>query len=431
MRLPFTILCSVACCLAIKNNVQADQRRDATALLEKLRQRCVSARMQDELRSMDSTLARAETLYRQHDIRNAERYYQLALQKGKLIQTHLAASVPAVPTDSLHKAVSTSSSTSESPANYLKSALSPAEQNQEYFSSRLIGSAGTYKIVKGDTIRLIAAKLGVNYRKLAAMNGLDLKDRLKPGQLLKYNNRRIIPEHRIKDGLLINIPDRTLYLFKKGTATFTTAVALGTPTKTEQFVWQTPTGRFRIINKTKDPVWNVPPSIQEEMRLEGKEVITSVPPGKTNPLGKYAIKTSLPGILIHSTSKPWSIYTFASHGCIRVYPERMEELFNLVKVNSTGEIIYRPVKLAVTDDGRILMEVHSDIYKRTKGLSNEAKELIRANNLEQKVDWKKVKQVISNRSGIAEEITSNPVETQQTSGEIHGKFVLSVTPCIA
>jgi len=135
------------------------------------------------------------------------------------------------------------------------------------------------------------------------------------------------------------------------------------------FDWQTPTGRFRIIAKAKDPTWTVPPSIQEEMRLEGKEIITSIPPGADNPLGRYAIKTTLPGILIHSTTKPWSIYTYASHGCIRVYPERMEELFKLIRVNTAGEIIYRPVKLATTETGRIFLEVHGDIYSKQAALN--------------------------------------------------------------
>jgi L,D-transpeptidase ErfK/SrfK len=117
------------------------------------------------------------------------------------------------------------------------------------------------------------------------------------------------------------------------------------------------------------------------------------------------MKTSLPGILIHSTTKPWSIYTYASHGCIRVFPQRMEELFKLVTTNTPGEIIYKPVKLAVTDDGKILLEAHGDIYNKTRGLESEAQALIRAHKLDGKVDWEKVKRVISRKAGVAEEIT--------------------------
>lgn len=421
---------------------QADLRGDAMAILAKLREEGIATRLPDEMRSLDATLATAEMYYQFSDFKNAERYYQLATQKGALIRQRLLASTappeiaPASPPASPASDVSKSDVKQPIPPpaliqQPLSSTIAPVtpsdsqshrstdsantEQPELYSSPRLVGTVGTYTVVKGDTLRLAAAKLGVSRMQLAAMNGLSLKDKLKVGQSLHYNNRRIIPAHRLKDGLLINIPDRMLYLLDKGSISFATAVALGTPTKTEQLVWETPTGRFKIVNKAKDPTWTVPPSIQEEMKLEGKEIITSIPPGPENPLGKYAMKTSLPGILIHSTTRPWSIYSYSSHGCIRVYPERMAELFKLVKVNTPGEIIYRPVKLVVTDNNKVLLEVHSDIYKRTKGLEAEAKALIQNRRLADRVDWKKVKRVISRKAGVAEEITRDAYEAQQKS----------------
>jgi len=125
------------------------------------------------------------------------------------------------------------------------------------------------------------------------------------------------------------------------------------------------------------------------------------------------MKTSLPGILIHSTIKPWSIYTYASHGCVRVYPDRMEELFRLVKINTPGEIIYQPVKVATTEEGRIFLEIHGDIYAKTRGVEREAKILLNTMGMGDRVDWAKVKRVISRRAGVAEEITLEAVETQQ------------------
>lgn len=421
---------------------QADLRGDAMAILAKLREEGIATRLPDEMRSLDATLATAEMYYQFSDFKNAERYYQLATQKGALIRQQLLASTvpppeipPVLPSTGQTPNGGKPDTTGLNPPSAgiqqpLSSAIVPVtppdrqpqpadsahtEQPELFSSPRLVGTVGTYTVVKGDTLRLAAAKLGVSRMQLAAMNGLSLKDKLKVGQSLHYNNRRIIPVHRLKDGLLINIPDRMLYLLDKGTISFATAVALGTPTKTEQLVWETPTGRFKIVNKAKDPTWTVPPSIQEEMKLEGKEIITSIPPGPENPLGKYAMKTSLPGILIHSTTRPWSIYSYSSHGCIRVYPERMAELFKLVKVNTPGEIIYRPVKLAVTDNNKVLLEVHSDIYKRTKGLEAEAKALIQNRRLTDRVDWKKVKRVISRKAGVAEEITRDAYEAQQKS----------------
>jgi hypothetical protein len=210
----------------------------------------------------------------------------------------------------------------------------------------------------------------------------------------------------MKNGIVINIPDRTLYYFKQGKLTHSLPVALGVPAKSDKYDWKTPTGKFRITAKMKDPTWHVPPSIQSEMEEKGKDVITSIPPGPANPLGKYAFKTSIPGILIHSTTKPWSIYSFASHGCIRVYPEQMEGFFKEVPVNTPGEIIYKPVKLAITEEGRVFLEVHRDVYGRSSsGLATEARHLIEKQNLSELVNWQKVESIVRHTSGIAEDIS--------------------------
>lgn len=66
--------------------------------------------------------------------------------------------------------------------------------------------------------------------------------------------------------------------------------------------------------------------------------------------------------------------------------------------------------------GRFYFEAHPDIYNKTKGLAAEAQALIRAQKLEEKVDWEKVKRVISRKAGIAEEITRVGVEEQKVVG---------------
>lgn len=275
----------------------------------------------------------------------------------------------------------------------------------EINSNKLVGTVGRYTVMKGETVRLIAAKLGVSMQQLIKLNGLNKKTCIKTGQQLTYNNRRIIPK-RLDNGIVINIPDRTLYYFKQGKLAKFIPVALGVPYKpNDDYDWRTPVGKFKITSKVKNPTWNVPPSIQSEMESMGKDVIFSIPPGPNNPLGKYAMKTSLPGIMIHSTVKPWSIYSFASHGCIRVYPEHMEGFFNDVSINTVGVIIYNPVKLAVTDQGRIFLEVHRDHYDMNVHIGDEVRRLIKKQKLSNKVDWTKIKSIIKYKAGVAEEIT--------------------------
>jgi lipoprotein-anchoring transpeptidase ErfK/SrfK len=398
----------------------ADTRLDAITAITDLRMSGLSKKMPDEMKSLDATFAIAEQYHQANDYSNSEQYYRLTIQKARVLavgstnQPLLSPSPQEIvsrpdivqPESSPVSVVPTTVGPTPAPmtTNTIAEQQEPENNSAEIVSAMIVGTASTYPIIKGDTLRLVAAKLGVSRQHLSLMNKLDAKATLQVGQQLKYNNRKIIPL-RLQEGIVVNIPDRTLYYFQQGKLVRSLPVALGTPTKNEKYVWQTPTGKFKITAKQKDPTWYVPPSIQAEMEEEGKEIIVSIPPGPDNPLGKYAIKTSIPGILIHSTTKPWSIYSFASHGCIRVYPAQMEEFFKEVKVNTPGEIIYRPVKLAVTEEGRVFLEVHQDVYGKNIILAAEARKLIEKNQLSGRIDWKKFESVVKHKIGIAEDIT--------------------------
>lgn len=433
--LPRTVLCLVVALLLLIKAAPsiADSRHDALKEIESLRTSPAgTSGHSDELKSVEATFAVAEHFSQASDNDQAERFYLLTIQKARIIRANrtapsasptpaaaetpgIAAQRPPAPDPVLTEAIpapqqnaSSSSQPTEPPTVEIREPeLQPEAvvlDDSTIVSDKLVGTSGSYTVVKGDTLRLVAAKLGVTRQHLIKRNGLDEKAYLKIGQRLTYNNRKIVPQ-TMKNGIIVNIPDRTMYFFRQGRVAVSLPVALGVPTKTEKYDWQTPIGKFKITAKMKDPTWHVPPSIQSEMEEQGKEVITSVPPGDSNPLGKYAMKTSIPGILIHSTTKPWSIYSFASHGCIRVYPEQMEDFFKEVKVNTSGEIIYKPVKLAVTEDGRVFLEVHRDIYSKTSSLALEARRLIEKQKLADRVDWRKVEVILQRKAGIAEDIT--------------------------
>lgn len=289
--------------------------------------------------------------------------------------------------------------------------VSSAELENRFSGARnIIGRNIAYTVRKGDSLRSIAARFGVNGKFLARTNGLDPRKHLMPGQLIAINTRRIIPKV-INDGIVINIPDRTLYQFKGNKLDRYVLVGLGMPHGQNAPIWRTPTGSFTITSKVKDPIWYVPSSIQKKMKTSGQEVKTIVPPGKKNPLGKYALKTSLTGILIHSTILPESIYGFTSHGCIRVLPQSMEKLFTATPIHTRGEIIYQPVKLAQAEGKYIFLEVHEDIYGQAKDLEVMARNLLKKQRVEHLVDWQKMRDVLTRKPGIPVDITrSVPAE---------------------
>lgn len=273
----------------------------------------------------------------------------------------------------------------------------------------LTGSEGLYKVERGDTLELIASKLGVEKKVLIEENNLDPKARLTPGMMLKINTKKIVPKF-MENGIIINIPDRMLYFFKDGTLDGAFPVSLGMPGKRQELgniEWKTPEGKFKVLGKSKDPVWYVPKSVQLEMELLNKTVVEKVPPGKDNPLGRYAIRTSLSGFLIHETIWPTSIYRYRSHGCARVLPQHMEILFSKVKKDMEGEIIYKPVKVALIDNSRVFLEVHRDIYKKFNNLEEEVKREAELAGLSNVINWEKAKKVIQEKKGVAEDVTDH------------------------
>ncbi len=281
---------------------------------------------------------------------------------------------------------------------------------------RFIGSRGYYTVKKREALKRVGARLGVDWRRLAKSNNLDPQEPLIPGQVIAYDNRKIVPS-ALRDGIVVNIADRTLYLLRNGQVRSAYPVALGKPPKPDEDEnWSTPTGRFTITAKSKDPIWRVPQSIQDEMEQHGKQPIKELPAGKGNPLGKYALKTSLSGIVIHSTNAPSSINSYASHGCIRVMPEHMELLFPAVESRSSGIIVYQPVKLALSSNGRIFLEVNRDVYDLYKGnLEGEVRKLISRRKVEERVDWNKITLLLKKKSGIPEEIGRESVAKSQGS----------------
>jgi len=279
-------------------------------------------------------------------------------------------------------------------------------QDQAELSDTLVGAESAYTVWAGDTLLAIGARYGVQAAVLARDNGLGSNSRLKPGQALRIDNRHIVPK-QLEDGILINLPQRMLFLLQGGSPIVYYPVGLGRPD------WPTPTGEFTILVKEEDPVWDVPISIQEEMRREGKVVKTKVPPGPDNPLGRYWLGLSIPGIGIHGTIAPASVYQFRSHGCIRLHPDDIAALFPLIPDEQDGEIVYAPVLLARLDDGRIFLEVHRDIYKKGGDPLKRVQNLAADARIDNQIDWQRVQQVVQLKEGVAREVGLSAINQQE------------------
>ena len=245
--------------------------------------------------------------------------------------------------------------------------------------SALTGQPFDHVVAAGETLETLAARHGVDAGVLAAANNLQPKQRLSPGDSISVNNVHIIPQVT-SDGVVINIPQRMLFYFQGGQLVARYPIGVGRPG------WVTPHGQRKVIKKEENPSWEIPKSIQDEMRRQGKPVKTSIGPSPDNPLGKYWIGLDEPGIGIHGTNAPASVYQFGSHGCIRLHPDDIAALFQRIQIGTPVTMIYEPVLLARIDDA-VYLEVHRDIYKWRGDPMKAARTLAATAQVESKIDW--------------------------------------------
>jgi L,D-transpeptidase ErfK/SrfK len=279
---------------------------------------------------------------------------------------------------------------------------------RDRISSAIVGAVFDHEVRAGDTLRSLGARFGVDAATIAADTGIRVGAALTPGQILRIDARHVVPAAVPPSSLVINVPQRMLFYSDDHGHYSAYPVAVGRPD------WPTPLGAFTIIEKEEHPIWDVPRSIQEEMRREGKRVLAVVPPGPENPLGDHFLRLSFPSVGLHGTPVASSIYSFATHGCIRLHPDDITALFPHVDVGSAGRIVYEPVLLARTEEG-IFLEVHRDVYRRAPSDSVAfVHEVADAAGLCAEIDWRLVDEVVKRRHG-----TPRPVSTRRQSSAMN------------
>jgi L,D-transpeptidase ErfK/SrfK len=265
--------------------------------------------------------------------------------------------------------------------------------------AQIVGSEFAYTVKQGESLTSVGARFGVDVRVLAEENDLASTKHLQPGQLLKIDNRHIVPPaiDNEEAKLVVNVPQRMLFFLGEG-------LLRAYPIAAGSRGWKTPLGAFTIALKETDPTWDVPVSIQAEMRRTGKPVLTRVLPGPQNPLGKYWIGLSIPGVGIHGTNAPLSIYGNVTHGCMRLHPDDISALFSEIRVGDRGRIVYEPALLAGTAEG-VFLEVHQDVYKKGGDPLQIVLDRAREEGLFHALDMTRVLETIRRHDGIARDVT--------------------------
>jgi len=219
----------------------------------------------------------------------------------------------------------------------------------------VIGAVSTVTARYEDTLVDIARRHGLGYQDIVRANpGVNV---WLPGEGVEVilPTRFILPPGP-REGLVLNLAEYRMYYYPKPKAD-ETALVYAYPMSIGRMDWETPLGQTKIVAMAKDPAWYPPQSVRDEHAADGDPLPRIVPPGPENPLGTRALRLGIPGYLIHGTNRPAGVGMRVSHGCIRMFPEDIELMFQHIKVNTTVRIINAPVKIGWDGDA-LVAEVH-------------------------------------------------------------------------
>ena len=204
----------------------------------------------------------------------------------------------------------------------------------------LIGRVQVTTAVHADTFVDLARRFNVGYEELVRANpGIDP---WLPGE----GRRIVLPTAFIlpnapREGVIINVAAMRLFYFPKPQAgepqtIYTFPIGIG------RVGWKTPEGTTKIVRKAKNPIWRPGAGVRAEHRENGEILPAVVPAGPDNPLGTRAMYLGWPSYLIHGTNKPAGVGLRSSHGCIRLFPEDVELLYELVKPGEKVTVVNQP-----------------------------------------------------------------------------------------
>jgi L,D-transpeptidase ErfK/SrfK len=258
----------------------------------------------------------------------------------------------------------------------------------------VIGRQRYYLVKTDESLPEIARQYDLGFGAITAANpGVD-PFIPPPGRRIVLPTEWILPDAPIRNGIVVNIAEMRLFVFSNDRPQIVTTFPIGIGDQGKE----TPVGTFTVIEKIRNPPWNVPESI----RRERPDLPAVVPPGPDNPMGSHALRLSKPTVLIHGTNRPWGIGARVSHGCIRLYQEDIARLFGMIRRGTPVVIVNQPVK-AVDRGDRVYLQVHDN--EDGRDLYGEGLKVLGVKNLMDRVDLKKIRKASRERTGLLVDVS--------------------------
>lgn len=133
-------------------------------------------------------------------------------------------------------------------------------------------------------------------------------------------------EHTRKGAILADLTSRALHFWSEDQSIYRLY-----PTSVPLSEDLTRRGRTEVIQKVVNPTWRPTPSMKER-HPEWPDVVEGGSPD--NPLGTRALYLGWPAYRIHGTHDTRKIGRRSSNGCVGLYNEHIQELFELAQVGT-------------------------------------------------------------------------------------------------
>lgn len=280
-------------------------------------------------------------------------------------------------------------------------ALPPADQ-------AVIGELQYVQAKREDTLLALGRRYSIGYEEMIAANPGVNPWLPGEGTVILIPSRYVLPDAP-REGIVVNVPEHRLYYFpliKPGEP----ATVQTYPVSTGKMDWKTPVGATKIVDKRVNPIWYPPESVRNEHAARGDILPKMVPPGPDNPLGEFAMKLGIPGgsYLIHGTNKPAAVGMEVTHGCIRMFPEDIEQFFKIVPLQTPVRIVNQPTKMGWSAES-FFMESHPPSADAENAKATDLTDLTRSfvsatQSKPVALDWNQAEGIFQAHSGIPTEL---------------------------
>jgi len=273
----------------------------------------------------------------------------------------------------------------------------PLSNNDVVGENRIVATSAE------DTLVDLAARYQLGYNVIRSAN--PTVDAWLPGD----NTPVILPLSVVlpntpRVGIVINIPEMRLYAYDSNHFNSSSSVTVYS-ISVGRGEWTTPITRTRVTGRAENPVWYPPKTIRDEHAARGDNLPMKVPAGPDNPLGRFLLMLDIPSYFIHGTNKQFGIGMQVTHGCIRMYPDGIEQLVNNTANDTPVTIVNQTFKTGWLGN-QLYLEVHPPLEARNQLAAGSRTDYVNAlvaatkNRSATIIDWDTVDRVINEARGM-------------------------------